>query len=937
MAVNFSIRSKLLLLGIVPAFVVALALSSYFIYHQISGNESRLIERGNVIAGQLATLASNTLSRQGVQLTQSVVNAIIQEDDVIEATVFDRNGNLIARASSSTAPVISTQELLVFSALIVGPPDALTVDASPSRADRSISPSLGSYGAQKSMGHVQLSLTRETILRDRDKILLTALAITLTGLLITAILAYGFGQRISKPISKLANTVLALTHGKLETRVQFSSSGQLEQLKTGVNALADQLQKHQESADQRVYQATVRLQSALKSTELQNAELKKARRHAELENQNKSRFLAQVSHEIRTPMNGIIGFTEILSKSSLSPSQDDQLKLIERSAKNLLGIINEILDLSRLEAGKAELHVTSFSLRPYLEDAVVLLRPQSTETQIILSIEPNLPKTITSDPAKVQQITVNLLGNAIKFTRKGRIIIRTRCRDLNGQKTLLMTVSDNGRGINEEGLAKLFVPFSQITEKQDLHQQGTGLGLSISKSFVTQVGGHMGVISRPKVGSTFWVSIPIDSLSEKAPELTDFNIGLIDPCPLTANALTYQLNDLKAKVTLFPSLNVFLESAHNNPCPPIVILNLSNPKVDNVKEVSSWYDLAKSLGLKPLVILSHPQVGVLEGVLQMLGIPSLVTPCRSEYLLQTLKSLDLKKDSLPNNRLIQKPNIETLKPVQPIASISNGNTALKFLVADDNEINRLLIINQLESTGAIIIEAENGEKALSIAQSTSFDMIFLDLQMPLLDGVEVLKRIRNDVGLNAQTPAIAITAHAMEDERKSLIAEGFEECLIKPIFQKQVNTLINRFLNKDIGEPSQQEESSQQKEPSPEKEPPIVVQEYVTKLLRHTNENRTLAETIIKKLIDELPHQISVIENALDHHKLETATSITHKLHGSFSFCGFTDLKQSAETVESHLIRGHEQKAKDAFSHLKEQIEELIEMESRFLGLLAHS
>ena len=931
MAVNFNIRLKLLLLGIVPAFIVALALSSYFVYHQISGNESRLIERGNVIAGQLATLSSNTLSRQGVQHTQAIVNAIIQEEDVVEATVFDRNGNLIARASSTHKPVSSAQELLVFSAPIFGPPDALTVDATPPRADRSMSPTFGSYAAQKSMGYVQLSLSRNTILRDRDKILLTVLAITLMGLLVTAVLAHGFGQRISQPISKLTNAVLALSHGKLDTRVQFSSSGQLEQLKTGVNVLADQLQKHQESSDQRVYQATVRLQSALKSMELQNAELKKARRHAELENQNKSRFLAQVSHEIRTPMNGIIGFTEILSKSSLSPSQDDQLKLIERSAKNLLGIINEILDLSRLEAGKAEMHVTSFALRPYLEDAVVLLRPQSTETQIILSIEPNLPKTITSDPAKVQQITVNLLGNAIKFTRKGRIIIRTRCRDLNGKKTLLITVSDNGRGINEMGLAKLFVPFSQITEKQDLHQQGTGLGLSISKSFVAQVGGHMGVISRPKVGSTFWVSIPIDTHSEKEPELTDFDIGLIDPCPLTANALTYQLNDLKAKVTRFPSLNVFLEKAQNDPCPPIVILNLSNPKVDNIKEVSAWYDLAKSLGLKPLVILSHPQVGVLEGVLQMLGIPSLVTPCRSEYLLQTLKSLNLKKESLPDNRLVRQPNIETLKPTQPVTGISKGSAALKFLVADDNEINRLLIINQLEPTGAIIIEAENGEKALSIAQSTSFDMIFLDLQMPLLDGVEVLKGIRNDAGLNAQTPAIAITAHAMEHERKSLIAEGFEECLIKPIFQNQVNTLINRFLTKDIGKTAEQEE------PSPEEEHPTEVQEYVTRLLRHTNDNRTLAETIIKKLIDELPHQISVIENALEHQKLETAKSITHKLHGSFSFCGFSDLKQSAATVESHLIRGHEQKAKDAFSHLKEQIEDLIELESRLLGFLAHS
>jgi two-component system sensor histidine kinase BarA len=586
-----------------------------------------------------------------------------------------------------------------------------------------------------------------------------------------------------------------------------------------------------------------------------------------------------MSHEIRTPMNGIIGFTELLSQSPLSEIQRSQVSLIERSARNLLGIINEVLDLSKLEAGRIVLNPHEFQLRGYLEDTVSLVAPRSPRVPVVLWIHPEVPRRLFTDPVRLQQVLNNLLTNALKSTEQGRVVVRVR--DLSGTtERLLFSVSDSGTGISPRDMGSLFYPFLQLSRYAINQERGTGLGLTIARNIVERVGGNIHVASREGRGTTFWFTLPLKegAASDLPRLLPSRTLVLVDWDRLHAEALRFQLEELGYAVEPvqdhehWRSATVGLGS--------IVLLHSGSLETKSQQGTGWWLRQVYSRGATPILILETVSQRQ-EAYYRELGAICLSPPLRSE----TLKSALRVAETADGGQL------EGEK-----AALSATETLfhdMHFLVADDNEINRMLLRAQLLKLGAEVDDARDGGEALEMLQIQPYDLVFLDLQMPVLHGLEVLDAVKKEAGPNTHTPVIAITAHAQPEQRQTVIDRGFAECLIKPILERQVIDAASEFLRL---------RAARQAAPSAAADAAQAVTGYSATLLNRSQGDSRVALQVARKLFAELPLQLAAIAEAFQRRERDEAARIIHKVHGSASFCGLEPLRRAAKTLESRLL-----------------------------------
>ena len=662
------IKASLLLLGVLPAALIGVVMVAYFVNARVEDLDSGLRERGDLIVRQLAAVAVSDLISGNAESLRHLSDTILKENDVIEVEVWN------------------TEQKIASSRLVTShgrDSDRLVITMPVLRPATGESPSEGDLNRPQ-IGNVRLVLSRRETLRRQRETLLDALWIGLGGLTITALLGYRLGSRISTPVLSLTTAVHALSEGRLEARTDVPANAELAYLQAGFNAMAAELQKNRQTLEQQVQDATRQLQNTLKSLEKRNAELDAARRNAERQTALKSQFLAQMSHEIRTPMNGIIGFAELLGQTPLSDEQNERLRLIERSAKNLLAIINEILDLATLEAGKISLNIHMFMLRPYLEDAIALQMQRSPHLPIILWIAPDVPASILGDPIRVQQVVNNLLSNALKFTRRGRVVIRVRLQKQLGAPRLLISVSDSGRGISPRDQANLFVPFQQLSDYAIDRERGAGLGLTIANNIVEKMGGHLQVASRPGRGTTFWFDLPITQTNgeERLPPAS-LKVALVDPDRLSRQALQFQLEASCSLVTCFSDWDDFLTSYQPETHGTMVFLKAAAHQGETQTSLTRWLDQANQLGARPVIILPVAESRLLEFYRQY-GATCLVSPVPSERL----------------RKLLIHP-IESLAKRATDQRLSSPDLlGRNILIADDNEINRILLGAQLTAMGA---------------------------------------------------------------------------------------------------------------------------------------------------------------------------------------------------------------------------------------------
>lgn len=698
---------------------------------------------------------------------------------------------------------------------------------------------------------------------------------TFTGIIFTILLALRLSKTISQPIIDLTKTANDLANGKMDARAKTSNTSEIDLLCQSFNTMAERLQGTQNNLIHQIDLAVKELNITLLSLEEKNQSLEKSSQLAINQNKTKSQFLAHISHEIRTPMNGILGFTELLTKSKLSLQQLDQAQLIKSSASSLLAIVNEILDYSSLETGNFKIHISNFSLRENIENCVTTIIPASDKVQVIIDIDNNVPDIVSTDPLRLQQLITNLLGNACKFTHQGHIMVRCH---LFKNNNLFFSISDTGSGIHKDHINDLFQPFLQTSEYAVNNELGTGLGLTICKNIIHRLGGKIGVCTQIDIGTTFWFNLPVTLSDAEKTTIPHYNILLIDHFKLRRNAFIKQLRYLGFKVTAVSAISN-IKPDQNNRFDVIFYAEENNDPNHNIsfKDQRQFFSITGSIFL-----LGTHKTALLDNILPL--------PCRSSYLSNLINTCN------KNIPLSQSTDIK-----------ENNNTinnCFSILIADDNEINRLLLKSQLEPYYKNITLADNGKTALSFLQKKKYDLIFLDLQMPYFSGQELIRIIKQPDSINKDSPVIAITAHAQSHQRKTLINSGFDECLIKPVLLEPLSEILDLWLTDDFNTANDNTDKI----------------DYVKILMEKTSGNGVLAVTIFNKLFIELEQQSQAIDHAIKTNNFALARQITHKLHGSVSFCGFTDIQTLAKAMEISLSENDKSQIPANFHHLKNKI-----------------
>lgn len=375
------------------------------------------------------------------------------------------------------------------------------------------SPSSDAKNSQNMLGYIALELDLKSVRLQQYKEIFISSVMMLFCIGIALIFGWRLMRDVTGPIRNMVNTVDRIRRGQLDSRVEGFMLGELDMLKNGINSMAMSLAAYHEEMQHNIDQATSDLRETLEQMEIQNVELDLAKKRAQEAARIKSEFLANMSHELRTPLNGVIGFTRLTLKTELTPTQRDHLNTIERSANNLLAIINDVLDFSKLEAGKLILESIPFPLRSTLDEVVTLLAHSSHDKglELTLNIKSDVPDNVIGDPLRLQQIITNLVGNAIKFTENGNIDILVEKRALSNTKVQIeVQIRDTGIGIPERDQSRLFQAFRQADASISRRHGGTGLGLVITQKLVNEMGGDISFHSLPNRGSTFWFHINLD-------------------------------------------------------------------------------------------------------------------------------------------------------------------------------------------------------------------------------------------------------------------------------------------------------------------------------------------------------------------------------------------------------------------------------------------
>jgi len=732
-----------MLLGVLPAGIVAIVLAVYFTTTRLNDMYELVDKTNQNLASSLAESSVNSVFSGNIDALDTLLQGVINEPDIISIEITDSAGIILSSIQKKDAnvplskktPTRITQAIKVSSLLSIDEFENLLVG--PIKETDNI------------IGYVNISLSYASIKQRQRKILLNSIYITALLLLAIAVLTNIMSKTIGQPILNLANDVKRMTKGDFSLPIiRYDSNDEISTLTFGIHEMASEIENHQNTLQHKIDEATQELR-------FQNERLSAAQRQIVKAIDAKTRFVSHISHEIRTPLNGIIGFLEILQSSQLDLTQQKLIRASLISSKNLHLIINEVLDLAQLEAGKVKVQKSNFHLRKTIEDALSILQLQAENRGVILEYrhDDKAPDFINQDPVKFGQVLINLVNNAIKFSHDATVTVSIKVHQPKPNH-IEVCVTDQGIGISEQNIAKLFKEFTQLDTNSA--GQGSGLGLVITKLILNALHGSINVKSQLGKGSVFCFNIPFTTVDESYDELIN-----------------------------------------------------------------------------------------------------------------------------PNS----------IEPILPNLSY------VTVLVADDNEINRLLLTHLLEQQNATVVCATNGQEALDLASKQTFNLMLLDLRMPFKMGNEALHEIRMQPhNPNYKTPAIAITAHLTSGIERAHHISSFDGYLVKPIDQIEFFKLIDQLLHEHDYETNPYYETNN--ESSAAHDTKVFDYHAAQKSMKADDDFMLF---ILDKFFQELPEQQKSIRHHISTIAYEKAAEIVHKVQGSAAYCGTFSLKIAAKQLESDL------------------------------------
>jgi len=629
--------------------------------------------------------------------------------------------------------------------------------------------------------------------------------------------------------------------------------------------------------------------------EEQAAAVTLARDEALRASQAKNTFLANMSHEIRTPMNGVLGMTSLLAASELSPRQHDWVQAIQASGDALLTVINDILDFSKIEAGKLVLETVDFELPNLVEDVTSLLaaRAQGKGLELLSDIAGDVPRNVCGDPGRLRQVLTNLLGNAIKFTERGEVVVRVatsaRAQD---RITLRFTVEDTGVGIAPDAMEHLFESFSQADSSTTRNYGGTGLGLAISRQLCQMMGGTIEVDSKPGKGSTFRFTVQLGWDGQRAADDTSQHLDLSQIRVLVAEGnatareiLVRQLRNWGVTAAAAPdggrALDMLSAAAQAGDPFGLAILSGNLPDTPGVA-------LARVIRAQPAlacvrsVLFSSMVERGADGVnFAELGIVGhLSKPVRRAQLYDCLAAAAgarAPQRSLPRRRSVQR----------------EEHSDLRILVAEDNLVNQKVTLHLLEALGLHAQLAQNGREALEAISQAPYDLILMDCQMPGMDGFTATTKIRAQEDPTQRTVIIALTANAMQGDREKCIVAGMDDYLSKPLRAEELEAVLQRWLPGDLGRLSDDPADAAAAEPL-QPVPPVELEQLLSIF---GDEHEALCNTL-SLFLKMTRSKLAVLEAAISAGDHTTVETMAHDIKGSSMNIGAEELAQLSRQLE---------------------------------------